>query len=123
MKLPKKTQVLLFSALAAFTATLFVSDTRIKRNPKKLLEKAVGETAEKWRNRLSLTKEQAEQLRKKLIESAYRKTDVVQSRLQKAEKDARMRELNEQENQELRVIFTEPQYDLYIYILKEEQKA
>lgn len=122
MKLPKKIQALLFSALAAATAALFVSDSRVKRDPKKLLDKAVGETVEKWVKRLSLNKQQAEELRKKLIDSAYRKGDVIQSDLNKAAKKKRIRELNEQENQELREIFTDPQYDLYTHILEEENK-
>lgn len=123
MKLPKKIQALLFSAVAAATAALFVSDSRIKRDPKKLLEKAVGETAEKWINRLSLSREQAEELRKKLIDSAYRKSDVIQSDLKKAEKKQRVKELNEQENLELKEIFTDPQYDLYTHILEEEDRT
>lgn len=123
MRLPKKVQAILFSSLAAAAAALFVSDSRIRRDPKKILEKAVGETTEKWRNRLSLSREQAEELRKKLIDSACRKSEVIQSGLQKAEKKKRIRELNERENQELKHIFTDPQYDLYIYILKEESKS
>lgn len=85
-----------------------------------MLEKAVGETAESWKNRLSLSEEQAEQLRKKLIDSAYRKSEVLASSMAREEKDRRIKELQEREDGELREIFTEPQYDLYTYILKEE---
>lgn len=122
MKIPKNFQRVLLSSIAAAAAALFVADSRIKRDPRKLLEKAVGEAVEKWKNRLSLSREQAEELRKKLTDSAYRKNEVLASRISRGEKDEQLKELQKTEDNELKEIFTDPQYDLYRHILEEEGK-
>lgn len=123
MKLNRKSQIIIFSSVAALTSTLVVSRNLIKPDSKKFLKQVSAETAERWERELSLTAEQTQRMQLKITEFAAKKNKVILSGKSKTIKTELLQRLQDLENEEIEHILNETQYDQYLYLLNRAIKA
>lgn len=119
MRFSKQNQLLIFSAVAAATTALAFARDYLQTDPEKLIKKTVEEALQKWKEVLFLTPEQTERMRETLTKFAYKKNSILRLKINRDGKKERMREIQLLENEEMRKILTDSQYDQYVTILAE----
>lgn len=119
MRLSKKKELILISAVAAFSMGVAFAGDRF-RNDKKLIEKTIDGVVQKWKSRLFLTQEQTQLMRTTLLEFAHKRNHILQLKIQKNGKEERLQELQLRENEEMKRFLTASQYESYVTFLSEK---
>ena len=86
------------------------------------LEIAAREAAERWTTELAMSAKQTALMEDKLVEYAIKKQEVLNSKMREELKTQRLLELEYAENQSMQDILTQPQFERYIFLLRQEVK-
>lgn len=86
------------------------------------LEIAAREAAERWTKELAMSAKQTALMEDKLVEYAIKKQEVLNSKMREELKTQRLLELEYAENQSMQDILTQPQFERYIFLLRQEVK-
>ena len=123
MKLNRKTQLLIFSSIAALTSSIVISRNSFQPNSEKFLEQISAETAEKWKKELSLTASQTLQMQRIISKFAGKKNKVIFSDKSRDLQKELLRKLQEMENNEIQQILNKSQYNGYLNLLHKSVKG
>jgi CMP-2-keto-3-deoxyoctulosonic acid synthetase len=123
MKLSKKNQLIIFSSIAAFTSSIVLSRNRFQPGTDRFLEQVSQETADKWEPILGLSFNQKKLMQKKISNFAGKKNAVILSRKSNKSKTALLQKLQELENQEMRSILNNEQFEIYLLTLTRSIKG
>lgn len=118
MRFSKKHQVLLFSSVAVVTAAFALSQDFMRSGFGKLSKQTARKAAEKWKNKLSLSAGQGETLQKTLEKFGLEKDKIIQSKMPKKLMKEQMHRLRTLENEEIKNIFSQSQYERYEKMLR-----
>lgn len=86
------------------------------------LEQEAREAADHWAEELSMTAKQSALMEDKLVEYALKKNTILQSKITEEAKTRQLLLLQEAENKSMRDILTKPQYERYLFLLRQEVK-
>jgi predicted glycosyl hydrolase (DUF1957 family) len=123
MKLNRKSQIIIFSSIAALTSSIVVSRNLIQPNSERFLKQVSAETAEKWEKELSLSTGQKERMQRKITAYATKKNKVILSGKSKTIKTELLQRLQQLENKEIEQILTGAQYNQYLHLLNRSIKG
>ena len=87
------------------------------------LEQAARDAAEMWATELAMSAKQTALMEDKLVEYALKKRETLNSKIREEEKTRRLLELEFAENKSMQDILTQPQYERYLFILRQEVKS
>lgn len=120
MRRETKTKLIFIFTAAFLTTAAVFSQSMMQQDPTRDLERQAEAAAQKWEKELSLTAKQYDLMKRKLIEFAIKKDQLLQSKMRQEAKTERLMALKALEIKDMRDILTKPQYDRYISLLRQE---
>ena len=112
--------VLIFSLL--MMSSLGYSQNVLQGNVDRDLEQAARDAAERWTTELAMSAKQTALMEDKLVEYALKKQRILNSKMREEAKTQRLLELEYAENISMQDILTQPQYERYLFLLRQEVK-
>ena len=110
-------KIFLLFAVVFFTSTSAFSQSILQDDPHRDLEIEANNAAEMWQEELSLSSKQMDLMKRKLVEFAIKKQNILDSNLPAETKVKRFKRLQVLENKDMRDILTKPQYERYLLLL------
>lgn len=104
-------------------SSLGYSQNVLQGNVDRDLEQAARDAAERWTTELAMSAKQTALMEDKLVEYALKKQKLLNSKMREEAKTRRLLELEFAENKSMQDILTQPQYERYLFILKQEVKS
>lgn len=115
-----KTQRIILLLSLMLLPILTYSQNILQEDADSDLEQAAREAAEKWTVELAMSAKQTALMEKELVEYALKKRAVLQSKMKEEAKTERLLRLELAENKSMRDILTKPQYEQYLFLLRQE---
>ncbi|WP_424493843.1 hypothetical protein [Salinimicrobium sp. GXAS 041] len=123
MKIQIKYQILLLFTVTLLAGGNIYSQSFVQEDASQEVQEAAKEKTTMWINELSLTGKQAALMEKKIIEFAIKKEKLIQSKMREEAKTEKLQALQELEYKDMRDILTQPQFNRYLALKKQEVKA
>ena len=103
-------------------SSLGYSQNVLQGNVDRDLEQAARDAAERWTTELAMSAKQTALMEDKLVEYALKKQRILNSKMREEAKTQRLLELEYAENKSMQDILTQPQYERYLFLLRQEVK-
>lgn len=114
MKIILKYSRYILCLLFLLSSFSMASQNPLQPEPSPELEEAARQTAEYWQNELALSTKQTNLFKRKVVEFAMRRNEILNSNLPEEEKSQSLQELRLLEDGDIRDILTKPQYERYL---------
>lgn len=119
---PNAMKKILFTLFLIVISSSGYSQNILQGDAQQDLEIAAREAAERWTTELAMSAKQTALMEDKLVEYAIKKQEVLNSKMREELKTQRLLELEYAENQSMQDILTQPQFERYIFLLRQEVK-
>ncbi len=121
--LMKAVKFLIILVVASTWSGTLNAQSMLQGEPDRDIARQAADAVELWEEELALSAKQMDLMRRKLVEFAIKKRDVLQGQLPAEEKSRILVRLQILQNKDMRDILTGPQFDRYLLLLDRDVRA